>query len=175
MKIGIHSGKCVGAVLGSLRSFYCVYGDTVSGCLARARSLSLRLYTAASLSLSLSAFVYACLSLSPSLCVGATLGCLRSFYCVYGDTVWLSYLYLSLYIYIYVEREREREREREQERERERASERAREREKREEKAEVEAEAGGEGREWGGEDIAERAQVLIAVRIRQHAEVEIEP
>lgn len=30
LKIGVHCGKCVGAVLGNLRSFYCIYGDTVN-------------------------------------------------------------------------------------------------------------------------------------------------
>lgn len=30
VQIGIHSGSCVGAVLGSLRSFYCIIGDTVN-------------------------------------------------------------------------------------------------------------------------------------------------
>jgi class 3 adenylate cyclase len=30
VQIGIHCGGCVGAVLGSLRSFYCIIGDTVN-------------------------------------------------------------------------------------------------------------------------------------------------
>ena len=30
MQIGLHTGKCAGTVLGTLRRFYCVYGDTVN-------------------------------------------------------------------------------------------------------------------------------------------------
>jgi len=30
LKIGMHCGSCVGAVVGNLRSFYCVYGNTIN-------------------------------------------------------------------------------------------------------------------------------------------------
>ena len=30
MQIGLHTGNCAGTVLGTLRRFYCVYGDTVN-------------------------------------------------------------------------------------------------------------------------------------------------
>ena len=30
LKIGLHCGTCVGAVVGNLRAFYCVYGDTIN-------------------------------------------------------------------------------------------------------------------------------------------------
>ena len=30
LKIGMHCGSCVGAVIGNLRSFYCVYGNTIN-------------------------------------------------------------------------------------------------------------------------------------------------
>jgi len=30
IQIGLHTGKCAGTVLGTLRRFYCVYGDTVN-------------------------------------------------------------------------------------------------------------------------------------------------
>ena len=30
VQIGLHTGKCAGTVLGTLRRFYCVYGDTVN-------------------------------------------------------------------------------------------------------------------------------------------------
>ncbi len=38
LKIGLHCGTCVGAVVGNMRSFYCVYGDTINMA-ARIRSL----------------------------------------------------------------------------------------------------------------------------------------
>ena len=51
LKIGMHCGSCVGAVVGNLRSFYCVYGNTIN--------LAARLSTEAPLNTILTSYEFA--------------------------------------------------------------------------------------------------------------------